>query len=97
MSKAGGFKLYEQVVHLWFLILNTCEGPFKDVRVRQAINYAIDKEALVKDVLQGTATRRRQHRPPAFDWAHDDKIQPYRHDPGTPAPFCAKPGPKVPN
>ena len=82
LSKAGGFKLYEQAgPHLWFLILNTCEGPFKDVRVRQAINYAIDKEALVKDVLQGTATVADSIVPSAFEWAHDDKIQPYRHDP----------------
>jgi peptide/nickel transport system substrate-binding protein len=51
------------------------------VRVRQAINYAIDKEALVKDVLQGTATVADSIVPAAFEWAHDDKIQPYPHDP----------------
>jgi peptide/nickel transport system substrate-binding protein len=82
LSKAGGFKLYEQAgPHLWFLILNTREGPFKDVRVRQAINYAINKEALVKDVLQGTATVADSIVPAAFEWAHDDKIEPYPHDP----------------
>jgi peptide/nickel transport system substrate-binding protein len=82
LGKAGGFKLYEQAgPHLWFLILNTREGPFKDVRVRQAVNYAIDKEALVKGVLQGTATVADSIVPAAFEWAHDDKIQPYPHDP----------------
>ena len=49
--------------------------------MRQAINYAIDKEALVKDVLQGTATVADSIVPAAFEWAHDDKIQPYPHDP----------------
>ena len=29
--------------HLWFLILNAKEGPFADVRVRQAANYAVNK------------------------------------------------------
>ncbi len=39
----------------WFLILNTREGPFADVRVRQAANYAVNKAALVEEVLEGTA------------------------------------------
>jgi peptide/nickel transport system substrate-binding protein len=30
--------------------------PFSDVRVRQAFNYGVDKEALVKDLLLGHAT-----------------------------------------
>lgn len=33
--------------------LNTTKKPFDDKRVRQALNYAIDKAALVKGVLQG--------------------------------------------
>ncbi|HCK19249.1 MAG TPA: ABC transporter substrate-binding protein, partial [Thalassospira sp.] len=50
------FSVYEQAgPHLWFLILNLKEGPFQDKKVRQAINYAIDKKALVENVLQGTA------------------------------------------
>ena len=33
-------------LHLWFLILNTRDGPLKDPRMRQAVNLAIDKEAM---------------------------------------------------
>lgn len=51
------FTLHEaQGPHLWYLILNARRGPFADVRVRQAANYAIDKRAIVEDVLQGVAT-----------------------------------------
>ena len=51
-----GFRVHEQAgPHVWFLILNTREGPFADRRMRQAVNYAIDKRALVEDILQGTA------------------------------------------
>ena len=97
LSKAGGFKLYEQAgPHLWFLILNTREGPFKDVRVRQAINYAIDKEALVKDVLQGTATVADSIVPPRSNGRMTTRSA-LPHDPERAAPFCAKPVPKVPN
>ena len=67
--------------HLWFLILNMKEGPFRDKRVRQAINYAIDKKALVDDVLQGTAAIAAGPTPPAFSWAYDDALKPYPYDP----------------
>jgi ABC-type oligopeptide transport system substrate-binding subunit len=38
-----------------FYIFNTKQKPFDNVKVRQAINYAIDREKLVDNVLQGQA------------------------------------------
>ncbi|MCD6323864.1 MAG: hypothetical protein J7L55_02000 [Desulfurococcales archaeon] len=38
-----------------FIGINTQWGPLKDKRVRQALNYAVDKNALIKDVLFGLA------------------------------------------
>jgi peptide/nickel transport system substrate-binding protein len=38
------------------LYLNGSRAPFNDIKVRQAIAMAIDKEALVKTVLQGRGT-----------------------------------------
>lgn len=38
------------------LEINCIQPYFKDVRVRQALNYAIDKEAICKNVLQGFGT-----------------------------------------
>lgn len=67
--------------HLWFLILNLKEGPFADARVRRAVNYAINKESLVNDVLQGTADVAAGPTPPAFNWAYNEKLKPYPHDP----------------
>ncbi len=76
------FKMYEQAgPHLWFLILNTKEAPLDDVRMRQAINYAIDKQTLVEDVLQGTATVATGPVPAAFAWAYNEELEPYPHDP----------------
>ncbi len=78
----AGFKLHEQAgPHLWFLVLNTKEPPFDDVRMRRAVNYAIDKEALVENVLQGTATVAAGPVPAAFAWAYDQDLKPYPHDP----------------
>lgn len=39
-----------------YVAFNTTKKPFDDKRVRQALNYAVDKEALIKVVKRGYAT-----------------------------------------
>ncbi|MCT4370474.1 ABC transporter substrate-binding protein [Yangia mangrovi] len=76
------YTVHEQAgPHVWFLILNAKEGPFSDKRVRQAANYAVNKEALVNDVLEGTAEVAAGPTPPAFAWAYNDDLEPYPYDP----------------
>ena len=76
------FTVYEQAgPHVWFLILNAKEGPMADKRVRQAVNYAVDKQSLVDNVLQGTASVAAGPIPPAFNWAYDESLDPYPYDP----------------
>lgn len=80
--QGDGFNLAEQAgPHVWFLILNAKEGPFADKRVRQAANYAINKEAIVNDVLEGTAEVAAGPTPPAFAWAYNSTLEAYPHDP----------------
>ncbi|MBD3676867.1 MAG: ABC transporter substrate-binding protein [Rhodobacteraceae bacterium] len=80
--QGDGFTVHEQAgPHVWFLILNAKEGPFADVRVRQAANYAINKEAIVNDVLEGTAAVAAGPTPPAFAWAYNDSLEPYPYNP----------------
>ncbi|RBI77488.1 ABC transporter substrate-binding protein [Roseovarius sp. TE539] len=80
--QGDGYTVHEQAgPHVWFLILNAKEGPFADKRVRQAANYAIDKEAIANDVLEGTATVAAGPTPPAFAWAYNEDLDPYPHDP----------------
>ncbi len=88
-----GFSIAEQAgPHVWFLILNAKEGPFADKRVRQAANYAINKEAIVKDVLEGTATVAAGPTPPAFAWAYNEELEPYPYDPEKARALIAKAG-----
>ncbi len=76
------FSVAEQAgPHVWFLILNLKEGPFADKRVRQAANYAINKSAIVNDVLEGTADVAAGPTPPAFAWAYNSALEPYAYDP----------------
>jgi peptide/nickel transport system substrate-binding protein len=73
---------YEQgpSLHYWFIQLNTTAKPFDDVRVRQAVNYAVDKEGLTRDVLQGSATPATQPMP-AANWSYNPDIVGYPYDP----------------
>lgn len=38
-----------------FIVINTSKPPLDDARVRQALNYAVDKEAIVQGILFGAA------------------------------------------
>ena len=40
-------------VYTYWLAMNTQKKPFDNVKVRQAVNYALDKEAIIKAVLRG--------------------------------------------
>jgi glutathione transport system substrate-binding protein len=40
-------------IYTWWVAMNVQKKPFNDLRVRQAMNYAIDKEAIIKAVLRG--------------------------------------------
>ena len=80
--QGDGFSVVEQAgPHVWFLILNAKEGPMADKRVRQAANYAINKAAIVNDVLEGTADIAAGPTPPAFAWAYNEALKPYPYDP----------------
>ncbi|MEQ8348764.1 MAG: ABC transporter substrate-binding protein [Sneathiellaceae bacterium] len=87
------FALHEAVgPHLWFLILNTREGPLADPAVRQAVNLAIDRQALVDEVLQGTAEVAAGPVPAAFAWAHDPALPPWPYDPDRARALLAQAG-----
>lgn len=93
LASDDAFEVYEQAgPHLWFLILNTREGPFQDHAMRQAINFAIDKQSLVEDVLQGTAAVAAGPTPPAFEWAYNEELDPYPYDPDKARELIAEAG-----
>lgn len=92
----AGFAVAEQAgPHVWFGILNTKGGPFADKRVRQAANFAVNKETLVNDVLQGTATVSAGPIPPAFNWV-ESSVQPYAYDPDKAKALLAEAGVEKP-
>jgi peptide/nickel transport system substrate-binding protein len=88
-----GYRVLEATgPHLWFLILNTRSGPLADVRVRRALNHAIDRESLVRDVLRRTAALADGPVPRAFAWAVDAAPAGYAHDPARARALLAEAG-----
>lgn len=72
-----------------FLAMNTQKPPFDDPRVRQAVNYAINKEAIVKLVYQGLATSANGPIPPNL-WGHNKHIRRYAYNPELAKKILAK-------
>lgn len=65
-----------------FYVFNTKQKPFNNASVRQAINYAIDREKLVDNVLQGQAIGAAVHgiTPNTFSGYDIKKIKGYNLD-----------------
>jgi glutathione transport system substrate-binding protein len=42
-----------EAIYTFWVAMNVQKKPFNDLRVRQALNYAVDKEAVIKAVLRG--------------------------------------------
>lgn len=74
-----------------FLGYNLAHPFFQDVRVRRAISFAIDREALVSGVLFGQGV-------PAFGpykpgtWVYNQNLRPYPHDPDQARALLAEAG-----
>src|SRR5205807_3228274 len=63
----------------YLALVNLKPGPMQDVRVRRAMNHAVDVEELIKQVLKGRATRMCGPMAPAnVDYA---PVECYKHDP----------------
>jgi ABC-type transport system substrate-binding protein len=67
-------------LELVYVAINTTRGPLTDVRVRQAINYAIDINRIIERLISGRGTRAAGVVPPALA-GHDSARKAYRYDP----------------
>uniref|UniRef100_UPI0031DA94E3 ABC transporter substrate-binding protein n=1 Tax=Inquilinus sp. TaxID=1932117 RepID=UPI0031DA94E3 len=63
-----------------YLAFNVQKKPFDDVRVRRAVNMAINKQAILDAVYQGAGQAAKNPIPPTI-WSYNDSIQDYKYDP----------------
>jgi peptide/nickel transport system substrate-binding protein len=63
-----------------FMVFNTEKAPFDNVKVRQAINMAVDKKGLVDAFYNGYAEVAKNPIPPSL-WGYNDDIVDYPYNP----------------
>jgi dipeptide transport system substrate-binding protein len=71
--------LQQEGLNIGYLALNTTKRPFDDVRVRRAVNMAIDKGAIIEGVYQGAGVVAKNPIPPTL-WSHNDDVRDYEFD-----------------
>lgn len=64
----------------WYLTFNFRDPVLRDLRVRQAIAYAIDRDEIVRDYLRGTARLATGMLTPE-NWAYNGDVRKYSYDP----------------
>jgi peptide/nickel transport system substrate-binding protein len=92
LEKNARFTVLKQPgMHVWYVGINNTHSPLNDKRVRQALNYAVDKVAITRDVLKGTGV-------PAIDplnpgtWGFEPGVQRYDYNPATAKKLLAEAG-----
>jgi len=65
---------------IWIMAINNARPPFNDKRVRQALNYAVDKQAVIDGSQWGLATPIGSHMPPVSEY-YVDLTDRYPYDP----------------
>ena len=63
-----------------YLAMNMEKPPFDNLKVRLAINHAINKAEIVEHFYQGLAVPAKSPIPPTL-WSYDDSIEDYVYDP----------------
>jgi dipeptide transport system substrate-binding protein len=78
-------------LNIGYLSMQTTKKPFDDVRVRRAINMAIDKKAIVSAVYQGAGQVAVNPIPPIL-WSYNKTIKDYEYNPDAAKKLLAEAG-----
>ncbi len=80
-AKQNANLVYNQIPGLSFygMELNTNVAPFDNVHVRRAVEWAVDRQEILKSVLHGIGVEAQGPISPS-SWAYDSSIKPYSHD-----------------
>jgi peptide/nickel transport system substrate-binding protein len=68
------------VPRIYYISMDVRKPPFDDVRVRQAVNYAIDRQAIVDNLFAGFGVPAAVTHPQA-SWGFNPDLEPYPYDP----------------
>jgi dipeptide transport system substrate-binding protein len=83
--------LQKEGLNVGYIAFNVERKPFDNKLVRQALNLAVDKQAILKSVYQGNGTVAKNPIPPIL-WSYNDKIKDYPYDPAKAKQLLAQAG-----
>ncbi|MBN2655556.1 MAG: ABC transporter substrate-binding protein [Spirochaetales bacterium] len=87
-----GLKVVEQAgLNVGYLALNCEKEPFDNKLVRQAVNYAINKQDIIDGVYGGMGQAAKNPLPPGM-WSYNDEIEDYPYDPAKAKALLAEAG-----
>ncbi|AMG30568.1 ABC transporter substrate-binding protein [Grimontia hollisae] len=69
----------QEGLNVGYLGFNTQKKPYDDVRVRQALNMAVNKAAIIDAVFQGAGKAAKNPIPPTI-WSYNDAVVDYEYD-----------------
>lgn len=72
--------LMQPSLNVGYLAMNMDKPPFDDIKVRLAINHAINKTQIVEHLYQGLGIPAKNPIPPTL-WSYNDSIEDYAYDP----------------
>ncbi|MBK7332986.1 MAG: ABC transporter substrate-binding protein [Betaproteobacteria bacterium] len=78
-------------LNIGYLAYNTTKKPFDDVRVRKAVNMAIDKQAIIKAVYLSAGVAATNPIPPSM-WSYNKAIKDDPYDPAAAKKLLAEAG-----
>lgn len=78
-------------LNVGYLSYNTTKKPFDDVRVRKAINMAINKKAIIDGVYLSTGVAAKNPIPPTM-WSYNDAVKDDPYDPEAARKLLAQAG-----
>ncbi len=70
----------QEGLNVGYLAFNTEKAPYTDKKVRQALNMAINKQAIIEAVFQGAGSPAKNPIPPTM-WSYNDNVKDYAYDP----------------
>ncbi|MCF4124919.1 ABC transporter substrate-binding protein [Methylobacterium sp. SyP6R] len=92
MRKDANVQVLEQPgLNIGYLAYNTQKKPFDDVRVRKALNMAINKKAIIDAVYLSTGVAAKNPIPPTL-WSYNDAIKDDPYDPDAAKKLLAEAG-----